>query len=160
MQRGAQTMQRTILGGVLALMLAGIGMFWWQGRAAIEANAPPPPALAPLVPDDALPQADPGDMTGPAPPEVSARTREQLRFDRYDRNRDNIISRNEMLSTRTDAFRKLDKDGNNLLSFEEWAVATVDKFAAADANRDERLTREEFLATAPRPAAKKPACKC
>lgn len=160
MQRGAQTMQRTVLGGVLALLLAGIGMFWWQGRAAMEANAPPPPELAPLVPDDALPQADPGNMIGPAPPEVSARTREQLRFDRYDRNRDNIISRNEMLSTRTDAFRKLDRDGNNLLSFEEWAVATVDKFSLADANRDDRLTREEFRATAPKPATKKPACKC
>jgi Ca2+-binding EF-hand superfamily protein len=91
---------------------------------------------------------------------VSERTREQLRFDRYDRNRDNIISRNEMLSTRSDAFRKLDKDGNNLLSFEEWAVATVDKFSGADANGDDRLTREEFRATAPKPAAKKPACKC
>ncbi len=153
-------MQRTILGGVLALLLAGVGLFWWQGRAAIESKAPPPPELAPLGDPDALPSADPGDLKGPAPPEVSQRTREEMRFDRYDRNRDNIISRNEMLSTRTDAFRKLDKDGNNLLSFEEWAVATVDKFAAADANGDGRLSREEFKATAPKPTAKKPACKC
>jgi hypothetical protein len=153
-------MQRTILGGVLALMLAGVGMFWWQGRAAIENNAPPPPELAPLALRDELPLADPGDMKGPAPPEVSKRTREQMRFDRYDRNRDNLISRNEMLSTRSEAFRKLDKDGNNLLSFEEWAVATVDKFEGADANGDGKLTREEFAVTAPKPVAKKPACKC
>lgn len=153
-------MQRTILGGVLALVLAGVGMFWWQGRAAIENNAPPPPELGPLAPPDELPLADPGDMQGPAPPEVSQRTREQMRFDRYDRNRDNIISRNEMLSTRSEAFRKLDKDGNNLLSFEEWAVATVDKFEGADANGDGKLTREEFAVTAPKPVKKKPACKC
>lgn len=153
-------MQRTILGGVLALVLAGVGMFWWQGRAAIESTAPPPPEPAPLIDPEALPLAAPGAATGPAPPEVSQRSREEMRFDRYDRNRDNIISRNEMLSTRTDAFRKLDKDGNNLLSFEEWAVATVDKFAGADANGDGKLTREEFRKTAPPPAARKPACKC
>lgn len=153
-------MQRTILGIVLGLMLAGIGVFWWQGRAAIENTAPPPPELAPLADPEALPLAEPGDLQGPAPPEVSARTREQMRFDRYDRNRDNIISRNEMLSVRSDAFRKLDKDGNNLLTFEEWAVTTVDRFEGADANGDGRLTREEFAATAPKPAAKKPACKC
>ena len=153
-------MQRMVLGAALALMMAGVGLFWWQGRAAIENSAPPPPPPAPVVAEGTLPQSDPGNLTGPAPPEVSQRTREELRFDRYDRNRDNIISRNEMLSTRTDGFRKLDTDGNNLLSFEEWAVATVDKFAGADADRDGRLTREEFRSTAPPPARKTPACKC
>lgn len=134
-------MQRIILGVVLGLMMAGVGMFWWQGRASIEERAPPPPELAPAPPSDELPLADPGDLKGPTPPEVSARTKEQMRFDRYDRNRDDIISRNEMLSPRTAAFRKLDKDGNNLLTFEEWAVSTVDKFEKADANGDGRLTR-------------------
>lgn len=153
-------MQRTILGGVLALMFAGIGMFWWQGRAEIEAKAPPPPALSPAPPDDALPLADPGERKGPVPPEVSARTREEMRFDRFDRNRDNLISRNELLAARTDPFRKLDKDGNNLLTFEEWAVATVDKFAGADGDGNGHLTRAEFATTAPKAAAKKPTCKC
>jgi hypothetical protein len=160
MPLGEQTMQRTILGVILGLVLAGVGIFWWQGRAAVEDRAPPPPALEPVTGSDELPLADPGDLQGPAPPEVSARTKEQMRFDRYDRNRDNTISRNELLATRTAAFRKLDKDGNNLLSFEEWAVATVDKFEKADADGNGRLTREEFATTAPKPAAKKPACKC
>ena len=149
-----------VLGAALALIMAGVGLFWWQGRAAIESSAPPPLPLVPLVAEDPLPQSDPGNLTGPAPPEVSQRTREELRFDRYDRNRDNIISRNEMLSTRTDGFRKLDTDGNNLLSFEEWAVATVDKFTGADSDGDGRLTRAEFRTTAPPPARKAPACKC
>jgi hypothetical protein len=144
-----------------ALALAGIGLFWWQGRAAIESSAPPPPAALPPAPDpEALPLADPGAMQGPAPPEVSDLSREEQRFFRYDRNRDRLITRNEMLSTRTDGFRALDKDGNNLLTFEEWAVTTVDRFEKADADSNGRLTPREFATTAPKPAAKKPACKC
>ena len=64
-----------------------------------------------------------------------------------------------MLSSRTEAFRKLDKDGNNLLTFEEWAVATVDRFEGADRNKDAVLSPAEFAATKPKPAAK-PACRC
>ena len=84
---------------------------------------------------------------------------EQRRFARYDRNRDGIITRDEMLSTRSKAFKTLDKDGNNLLSFEEWAAATADRFVEADGDRDGRVTPAEFAKTAPppRPAAK---CRC
>jgi hypothetical protein len=149
------------MGVVGGLALAGIGMFWWQGRAAIENSAPPPPVPEGPAPDpESLPIADPGTLKGPAPPEVSELSREEQRFFRYDRNRDRLITRNEMLSTRTDAFRALDKDGNNLLTFEEWAVTTVQRFEKADADGDERLTPREFASTAPKPAAKKPACKC
>jgi Ca2+-binding EF-hand superfamily protein len=104
--------------------------------------------------------ADPGTLEGPAPPEVSDLSREELRFFRYDRNRDRLITRNEMLSTRTDGFRALDIDGNNLLTFEEWAVTTVERFEGADADGNGRLTPREFATTAPKPVAKKPACKC
>ena len=141
--------------------MAGIGVIWWQGRAEVESSAPPPPAPEASAPAaDTLPTADPGALQGPAPPEVSELSREEQRFFRYDRNRDRLITRNEMLSTRTDAFRDLDVDGNNLLTFEEWAVTTVQRFEKADANGDERLTPREFATTAPKPAAKKPACKC
>lgn len=153
-------MRQAVLGGLGGLVLAGIGVFWWQGRAAIEEGAPPP-APAPSVPDpEALPLSDPGSQQGPAPPEVSELGKEEQRFFRYDRNRDRLITRNEMLSTRTEAFRKLDKDGNNLLTFEEWAVTTVDRFETADADGNGRLTPREFATTAPKPAARKPACKC
>ena len=30
-------MNRTVLGAVGALLLAAAGLFWWQGRAAVEA---------------------------------------------------------------------------------------------------------------------------
>lgn len=140
--------------------MAGVGVFWWQGRAAIERSAPPPPAPAAAPDPEALPQSNPGSLKGPAPPEVSELTREEQRFFRYDRNRDRLISRNEMLSTRSDGFRALDADGNNLLTFEEWAVTTVDRFESADGDGDGRLTPREFATTAPKPVAKKPACKC
>ena len=150
-------MNRIVLGVFIGLLLVGVGLFWLQGRAEVEEGAPPPepPAAAPT----GLPSADVAGMRGPAPPEASELTREQQRFFRYDRNRDQRITRDEMLSTRTDAFRKLDKDGNNLLTFEEWAVATADRFDGADANGDRELNAREFASTAPQPAAR-PRCNC
>lgn len=152
-------MNRLVLGAVLALALLGIGLFWLQGRAEVEQGAPPP-LPEPLASDTSLPVADVSDMEGPAPPEARELTREQKRFARYDRNSDGVISRNEMLSTRTEGFRKLDKDGNNLLSFEEWAVTTVDRFEKADANHDGILTRAEFATTRPKQSKTKNRSRC
>lgn len=153
-------MRQFVLGAFLAVVLMGVGVFWWQGRAQVESAAPPPqPAPEPVDPDE-IPVSDPGDMTGPAPPEATELTREERRFFRYDRDRDHRITRNEMLSTRTSAFRKLDKDGNNLLTFEEWAVTTVDRFEGADANGDRWLSEAEFATTAPKRKSRKPACRC
>lgn len=141
-------MGRVVLGVVLGLVLSTIGLFWWQGRAQVEDNAPPPPQAPEAAPAPTdLPIIDPGEMEGPTPPEASDLTREQRRFFRYDRNRDLRITRNEMLSTRSDAFRKLDVDGNNLLTFEEWAVTTANRFDGADANSDLELTQTEFRTT-------------
>jgi hypothetical protein len=148
---------RIVLGAFLALVLAGVGLFWLQGRAAVEEGAPPPTVAA--VQPTSLPSADAAGLEGPAPPAATELTREQRRFFRYDRDRDNRITRNEMLSTRTEAFRDLDVDGNNLLTFEEWAVTTAERFDTADANGDRELTPKEFATTAPRPSAT-PRCNC
>ena len=150
-------MNRIVLGAFAALALLGIGLFWLQGRAEVERGAPPP-APAETRPEG-LPSADVSGLEGPAPPEATELSREERRFFRYDRDRDRRISRNEMLSTRTDAFRDLDVDGNNLLTFEEWAVTTAQRFDQADADRDGELTQKEFATTAPKPAAT-PACRC
>ena len=152
-------MNRLVLGAVLALVLAGIGVFWWQGRAQVEQGAPPPMAQPEKPLPEDLPTADPGNFRGPAPPEATELTKEEQRFFRYDRDRDRRITRNEMLSTRSDAFRKLDKDGNNLLTFEEWAAATGERFAGADADKSGDLTRAEFATTAPKRAVKAK-CSC
>ncbi|AZI37915.1 hypothetical protein NT2_13_00390 [Caenibius tardaugens NBRC 16725] len=152
-------MNRIVLGACLALACVGVGLFWWQGRAEVENTAPPPPKVQEAPRSETLPSADVAGLRGPAPPRATELTREQQRFFRYDRNRDWRITRNEMLSTRADAFRKLDSDGNNLLTFEEWAVATSTRFRAADANQNGELSAEEFAATAPKAKAK-PACTC
>ena len=154
-------MKRIATGAIGALTLAGVGMFWMSGQAEVEAGAPPPVALsvADQVDEHELPYADVSDLTGPAPPQASEISKEQRRFFRYDRNYDWRISRDEMLSSRTDAFRKLDVDGNNLLTFEEWAVTTVNRFETADANHDNELSPAEFATTKP-PKAKKRSCPC
>lgn len=154
-------MGRLLAGGIGALLLVAAGLFWWQGRASNEAVSQPliAPALPPAI--ENLPEGDP-DAVGEAPPmpgEASPQSREQKRFARYDRNRDGVITRIEMLGSRTRAFKALDKDGDNLLSFEEWAVATSNRFGAADADKDGKLTPAEFAATAPKRGAT-PKCRC
>lgn len=153
-------MNRLVLGAVLALVLAGVGLFWWQGRAEVEQGAPPPMAQPEAPAPETLPTTDASDLRGPAPPQATELTREEQRFFRYDRNRDRRITRNEMLSTRSEGFRKLDKDGNNLLDFEEWAVATAQRFDGADANRDRELDIAEFVRSAPKRANRQPGCRC
>lgn len=153
-------MNRIVLGALAALFLVGVGLFWWQGRAEVEQGAPPPePLPSPTATAPEVPVSDPGDLRGPTPPVARELDKEEQRFARYDRNRDWRISRVELLSTRTNSFRKLDKDGNNLLTFEEWAVTTVSKFETADGDKDRELTPAEFAATRPKPA-KKRNCAC
>lgn len=156
-------MGRFLAGSIAALLLVSAGLFWWQSEA--ERNAQPlvaqggAKAQPPSLPGEGDPEAR--GAPPPAPPEADHRTREQKRFDRYDRNRDGTITKLEMMSSRTAAFRKLDKDGNNLLSFEEWAVRTSDRFGEADANRDGKLIAAEFATTATKPAAaKSQSCAC
>ncbi|RKF23523.1 hypothetical protein D6851_03425 [Altericroceibacterium spongiae] len=157
-------MNRIILGAFVALVLAGVGVFWWQGQAQVEQGAPPPEPASPeaAAEEEGLPEADLAGLQGPEPPEASELTREQRRFFRYDRNRDWRITRDEMLASRTDGFRRLDVDGNNLLTFEEWAVTTADRFTGADANGNGELTPAEFATTAPKRKSrrKKPRCAC
>ncbi|GAA0279298.1 hypothetical protein GCM10009127_20520 [Alteraurantiacibacter aestuarii] len=154
-------MNRIVLGAFAAFVLLGTGLFWWQGRAQVERGAPPPDpaALGPQVDPGALPQADIAGLQGPAPPESTELSREERRFFRYDRNRDRKITRNEMLSSRTDAFRDLDTDGNNLLTFEEWAITTAERFDGMDANGNGELTPAEFATSAPKPRPT-PGCSC
>jgi len=154
-------MNRIVLGALAALLFVSAGLFWLQGRAQVEKGIPPPDAQEQAEgaggDPEVLPSADISDLKGPTPPEATELTREQKRFARYDRNLDGKISRVEMMSSRTDGFRRLDKDGNNLLTFEEWAVTTSDRFHSADANGDNSLSPREFATTRPKP---KPASKC
>lgn len=154
-------MGRYLAGVAAALLLTAAALFWWQSRSQAAAEAQPKPAPVAMIVDDTPPEGD-ENAFGAAPPmpaSASPVSREQRRFARYDRNRDGIITRVEMLSSRTKAFKALDTDHDNLLSFEEWAIATGERYAAADANKDGKVTPPEFAATAPK-VKPKAACRC
>jgi hypothetical protein len=150
-----------LAGAGLALLATSIGLWVWQSEAAPDMAIPPPPPELPA--ELTLPVAGPNapryGPRPPTPPEAPKADREAQRFNRYDRNRDDLVSRLEMMSSRTKDFKKLDKDGNNLLTFEEWASATGERFAKADGNRDKLLTRKEFATTKPK-RSPTPKCRC
>jgi hypothetical protein len=141
------------LAGAAACFLLLTGAFlFWQGRAQeapLLPAAPPARAaaqgvLAPNLPD---------------PPEATAKSREEKRFSRADKDKNGRIEREELFAPRRKAFAKLDSNGNGALSFEEWADKTVDKFSGADKDRSGWLTAAEYAATAP-PPPKKKRCSC
>ncbi|MFW2853149.1 EF-hand domain-containing protein [Sphingomonas sp. TX0543] len=142
-------MWRYAVGGVAALLMVAAGWVLFHGDAAREAVLPPQPALAALPQDDALPDV----------PEASARTREQKRFDRYDKDRDGKVTREEYLASRRKAFARLDTNGDGKLSFDEWAIKTTTRFGGADRDRSGALDRAEFATTAPK-RHPKPKCVC
>lgn len=155
-------MKKFAAGAAGMMLMLTAGLFIWigaEGQDVPVPAAPPPPEQAE---PEGLPRAEPDVATiGPAPPtppKAYQASREEMRFNRYDRDRDETITRLEMMSSRTDSFRKLDTDGNNLLTFEEWAVATSDRFAGADRDSNGQLTRTEFRTTRPKRVA--PRCKC
>lgn len=142
-------MWRFLAGVASALLLAGAGLVWWTSG---KQDTPLLSAIAP-------PLARSTSAAEAAPPEADERTREQKRFDRYDKDRDELVSADEYLANRKKAFARLDANGDGRLSFDEWAKKTTDKFAAADADKSRTLTRAEFATTkVVRKARPKPNC--
>lgn len=141
-------------GGVLsALLLVAAGFFIWKSRAETEGLIPPAPKGAALVTP-----LKPGSTDAP-PPSAPAKSREEKRFARADKDDNGKVTKAEMLEPRRKAFAKLDVNGNGTLSFEEWTVKTSEKFNGADADRNGALTPAEFETTKPktRPKAR---CSC
>ncbi len=143
-------MVRRLAVGAAAVLLAIAGFFLWKSMTIAAEPLPTAPPKTPyLVAPSALPDA----------PAASERTREEKRFDRYDKDRDARITREEYLASRRKAWAKLDTNGDGRLGFEEWSAKTADKFASADADRSGMLDRAEFVATrGKRSAAKRCAC--
>ncbi|AJP71506.1 EF-hand domain-containing protein [Sphingomonas hengshuiensis] len=145
-------MWRYLAGMGAVLLLAVAGIFAFRGGAATRPLVPPVPAArAAAAADTALPDEA---------PRASDRTREQKRFDRYDKDRNELIAREEYLASRRKAFGKLDADGDGRLSFGEWAAKTTAKFVEADQDKSGTMTRAEFLTTAPKRRTAKAACAC
>lgn len=139
-------MWRYLAGGAAALLMVAVGVLVFNARAHTDAVLPPQP----LVAADGRPaQATPAGTPLPdTVPEATERTREQKRFDRYDKDRDGKVTREEYLLARHKAFAKLDTNHDGMLSFDEWAVKAEAKFATADKDKSGSLTPVEFATTA------------
>jgi hypothetical protein len=138
--------------GVAASFLLMTGAFLlWQGRAEQSSSLPPAPPARLAGSSLALAQLQ--------APEASAKSREEKRFSRADKNKDGKIEAEELLGARRKAFAKLDANGNGGLSFEEWAMKTITKFQGADKDRNGVLTAAEYATTAP-PPPKHKTCSC
>ncbi len=138
-------MLRYLAGAVSALLLVGAGVFLFRSNATTE----PVPAPRALVAQEAATGGGGQDAADEAPlPAASKQTREQRRFNRYDKDRDAKVTRDEYLASRRKAYAKLDTNGDGRLSFEEWAAKTTTKFATADGDRSGTLDAKEFATTA------------
>ncbi|WP_309661581.1 EF-hand domain-containing protein [Sphingomonas sp.] len=147
-------MTRIFAGAAASLLLVTGGFLLWQGRAGdafILPAAPPAGSRQPsLFASNVVPQA----------PEATAKSREEKRFSRVDKDRDGRIEKDEVFAPRRKAFAKLDTNGNGSLSFEEWAAKSIDKFGGADADHSGWLTPTEYATTAPPPPKHPIKCGC
>lgn len=134
-------MWRWLAGGVAGVAAIGAGALLLTSREtpSVAALPAPPPEQAADAEQEALPASV---------PEATAKTREEKRFGRYDKDRDGRITRDEYLAARRKAFAKLDKDGDGRLSFDEWAVKATAKFDGADRDRSGAMDAGEFATTA------------
>jgi hypothetical protein len=145
-------MWRYLVGAGATLLLCVAGLFLFRGSASTENRLPPAPSAS--VASEAE-QDVPGE-----PPSASAKTREQKRFDRIDKDKNDTITKDEYFALRRKYFARLDTDHNGTLSFEEWSVKAVEKFAGADKDKSGTLNRTEFATTAVVRKPTKPKCAC
>ena len=145
-------MARFLAGAAACFLLMTGAFLLWQGRAQGPSLPPaPPPRLA-----------SPLNASAQRPleaPEASAKSREERRFWRADKDKNGRIESEELFGPRRKAFARLDTNGNGSLAFEEWAGATLEKFRGADRDRSGWLTAAEYATTAP-PPPKKKRCSC
>ena len=142
LQLGAAAMWRYLAGGAAVIALIAAGFMVFSGKARPGPVLPPQPAA------QVGGSASAFEPLPDAAPEATDKTREQKRFDRYDKDRDAKITREEYLVQRRKAYARLDVDGDGKLSFDEWAVKATTKFADADRDKSGAMTAPEFATTA------------
>lgn len=131
-------MWRYLAGGVAALLLVAAGVLLFKSPARSDSPLPAAPAAS----------AEQAEGLPDTVPEATAKTREEKRFGRYDKDRDAKITREEYLAARRKAFARLDTNADGKLSFEEWAIKATTKFAEADKDKSGAMNAAEFSTTA------------
>jgi hypothetical protein len=143
-------MARFLAGAAACFLLLTGAFLLWQSRAQ-----------GPSLPNAPAPRAGGSPLSSPLmAPEASAKSREERRFSRADKNKDGKIESEEIFGARRKAFAKLDTNGNGALSFDEWAAKTILKYKGADADKSGWLTAAEYAATAPPPPKHPSKCAC
>lgn len=145
-------MRRWVALGVMAVLLMG-GIYLF-----IRPSAHPNAALAQAatgVPADttAAPLVAPSS-------DVTREIRETRRFNRYDKDRDGTITRDEYFVSRRKASMRLDLDRDGKLSFDEYNARASKKFIEADASQDAKLSPVEFATTAAKRRARPTPQEC
>jgi hypothetical protein len=145
-------MWRFFAGAAACFLLLTGAFLLWQTRAQ-----------GPRLPNAPAPRSAVASLFGSSEPleapEASAKTREEKRFSRADKNKDGKVEADEFFAARHRNFDKLDVDHNGALSFKEYAAKGIEKFQTADGDRTGWLTPAEFATTAP-PQAKRRTCSC
>jgi EF hand len=131
-------MWRFMAGVFSALLLAAAGLFFWQGSQGTHSAL----SAAPLSVASPLTLAD-----TPEPASASPKSKEEKRFNRYDKDRNGAVGQEEYLLSRRKTFAKLDANGDGTLQFAEYASKTVAKFTKADGDKSGGLNRAEFAST-------------
>ncbi|CAN5509404.1 hypothetical protein BH09PSE4_BH09PSE4_07790 [soil metagenome] len=142
-------MWRYAVGGIAALLLVAAGIFLFKSRAGADRPLPTAPAAM---------AGDAQDLPDTVP-EATKRSREQKRFDRYDKDRNASITREEFLTPRRKAYAKLDVNHDGVLSFDEWSVRAITRFTEADKDKSGAMNAAEFATTAQKRTAR-PRCAC
>jgi hypothetical protein len=149
-------MWRYLVGAAAALGLITAGFFLVKSMAESTQALPVPPAKTQAAtqvgPDSPKPADDPlaspmRFANGIVPPTASEFTKEEKRFNRYDKDKNQAITSAEYLAARRKNYDKLDANGDGVLSFAEYAVKSREKFAKADKDKNGILNRTEFSTT-------------
>ena len=128
---------------VVALLALSI-MLWRQSgpkAAALHLSAPAAAQVVDSVGGMSMPLAAPVS-------DVTPFDREAKRFNRYDKDKNGAVSRDEYFANRHKAFAKLDLDHDGKLSFDEYSAKVIAKFNVADLRHEGKLTPAEFATTA------------
>jgi hypothetical protein len=132
-------MWRYLAGGAGALSIVAVS--WMLGQSMATPKAPTEQTTPVAAPEPA-PLAD-----LPPPPQASELSREEKRFNRYDKDRNGAIGGDEYFMARRKAYAKLDVNGDGVLSFDEYSIKARAKFAGADRDKSSSLSRTEFATT-------------